>query len=320
MKSRLNRGSSNLTGILIIVFILIVILTTPQSGENGWGWAPGTTITSSSYTPTFVSRGGTYTGGSATYNQSSGSGEIAIGTGNAAYSYQPYEEYITLQNNSRGSINITGWQLKNGKDERPYNVGGSLQRFSADVALIPQAAKILSPSGASILQDVILERDEQAIVTTGNFGNRYPYQITSFKENMCTGYLEDLPDYAFNPSLSRNCPRPEREPGFQNLDVQCRRFVENLSPCETPTYGGKDSRGENCPDCIEGQLLHSSCAAFVKEHFSYKGCLAYHSGDQNFYGKTWRIFLGRGWEMWADEYESIELFDRFGRLINFQNY
>jgi hypothetical protein len=321
MKIEWQKGNSNLTGILIIVFILIVVLTTPREGQNGWNWAPGSTITSGGSS---ISSGSSYSSGtvsgSTVYSNEDATRQVSIGTGNAAYSYQPYEEYVTLHNNSRSPINITGWQLKNGKDARPYYVGGSLQRFSADIALIPQATKLLSPTGNSSNQDVILERDEQAIITTGSFGNRAPYPITSFKENMCTGYLEDLPDYSFNPPLSRNCPRPAREPGIENLDLECRKFVENISPCKTPIFGGKDNLGENCPDCIEGRILGSACNAFIKQHFSYQGCMIYHTGDQNFSGRTWRLFLGRGWEMWAEEYESIELFDRFGQLVNFQNY
>lgn len=324
MKFEWQKGNSNLTGVLIIVFILIVILTTPRDGQNGWNWAPGSTVTSSGgYSPTSSSGSG-YSGGSGSgpsiLSQDSGTRQVSIGTGNAAYSYQPYEEYITIDNQSRSPVNVTGWQLKNGKDQRPYYISGSLQRFSADVALIPQATRLLSPTGNSLNQDVVLERDERAIVTTGSFGNRAPYPVTSFKENMCTGYLEDLPDYAFNPPLSRNCPRPAKEPGIENLDLQCRKFIENISPCKTPVFGGRDNRGENCPDCIEGRILNSVCSTFIKERFSYQGCVAHHSSDPNFSGRTWRIFLGRGWEMWATEYETIELFDRFGQLVTFQNY
>lgn len=315
---RREAGESNLAGILIIVFIIIVAIMNGRDGAGGANnQTTGTTVTSSGFS--FGGSSGSYT--SSASRREAGTRSVIIGTGNASYSYQPYEEYITLDNVSRGPVNITGWQLKNGKDQRPYYTGSSLQRFSADVALIPQATLILSPSGQSLNQDVILQENEKAIVTTGSFGVRHPYTITSFKENMCTGYLEALPDYAFNPSLSQNCPDPEREPGLENLDIECRKIVERISPCETPEIGERDPQTrEFCPNCYEGKILSSLCQAYIEEHFSYKGCLAYHQGDPNFSGRTWRLFLGRGWEMWAEEYESIELFDRFGQLVNYQNY
>lgn len=313
MRSTLNRGSSNLVGIVIIIFIIVVIITSRESaGSPGLGWKVGTGST-------YISKPSSSNFSSAS-NTASATNAVTVSTGNAAYSYQPYEEYITLSNRSRTPVNITGWQLRNGKDKRPYYSGSTLQRLSADVAIIPQATLILSPSGKSLNQDVILQSNEKAIVTTGSFGNRLPYAITSFKENMCTGYLEALPDYAFNPSLSRGCPRPAQEPGIENMDIACRKVIESIASCETPKIGERMSDGEYCADCYKGKILPSVCRAFIKEHFNYQGCLVNHQSNPKFSGNTWRLFLGRGWEMWAKEYESIELFDRFGQLVNYQSY
>ncbi len=315
MKFNGQKGASNLAGILILIFLFIIILTTPRGDIGNFNVG----ISEAGHSSTGPS-GSVYGGSVSTYQPSSGSGDLLIGSGNASYAYQSYEEYVTLENNSRKAINITGYQLKNGKDQRPYNTGSSLQRFSADVAIIPQGTLKLLPNGNSLMQDIVLQDGERAIVTTGSMGNRSPYSIVSFKENMCSGYIDASPDYTFFPPLTQNCPRPINEPGIQNLDTTCRKFVEGLSSCQTPKLGGKDQNGENCPDCINGKLLSSSCATFVQEHFSYQGCLINHSSDRNFLSKNWRVFLGRGWELWATDYESIELFDRFGQLVNFQNY
>lgn len=321
MRKEWQKGSSNIVGIFIILFLLFIMLSSPESNStNSPGWAEGTSIWSSSASPGSTLSSSSYSPSQSAYRRFEETPAIYIGSGNAPYSYQSYEEYITLENMSNSPVNLTGWQLRNGKDERPYYTGSMLQRFSADVALIPQAAKILSPFGNSLLQDVVLAPDERAIVTTGSFGIHSPYKITSFKENMCTGYLEELEDYSFTPSLTGNCPRPEEEPGINNLDVGCRRFIETLSYCETPEFGGRDEEGEVCPHCVNGELLSPACNAFVREHYNYQGCLIYHQNDPDFSGRTWRIFLGRGWEMWADEYETIELYDRFGQLVNFENY
>lgn len=317
MKNQWQKGaSSNLTGILILIFLFIIILTTPK-GELG-NFNVG--ISSAGHTSVSEPSSSIYGGTITSSRPTSGNNALSIGTGNASYAYQSYEEYITLDNQGRSPINITGYQLKNGKDKRSYDNGSSLQRFSADVALIPQGTLKLLPNGNSLMQDIVLQAGERAIVTTGSMGNLTPYTIVSFKENICSGYIDALPDYTFFPPLTQNCPRPYNEPGIQNLDSTCRQVVENFSTCQTPKFGGKDEQGQNCPDCINGKLLSSSCSAFVREHFSYQGCLINHGNDRDFLSRNWRIFLGRGWELWAKDYESIELFDRFGQLLNFQNY
>ncbi len=305
MRTRLQRGEGSLDGIIILAVILIIIWVTPKGNTNSdesGNWVPRTTI--SSYSTT--------TSPQAQY--------ISLGTGNAAYSYQPYEEYISIENRGNTAIDITGWQLKNGKDKRPYYLGGTLQRFSADVAIIPQATLSLSPTGASVLSNVVLGQNERAIVTTGAVGPRSSIQITSFKENMCTGYIEALPDYAFIPPLSQNCPRPASEPGIRNLPPDCRDFINTLSSCKTPEFGGRNREGQSCDNCVNGVELPNYCRAFIKEHFSYQGCVANHGKKPDFSGRTWRIFLGRGWEMWAKDYETIELFNQSGQLVDFQNY
>ena len=301
-------------GIIILAVLLIIIITLPRGNDVN---TDGTTIFSSGNSET--SSSDTEVPGTQVRSAPQ-SQYVSISSGNASYAYQPYEEYITIENRGSSPVNITGWQLRNGKDKRPYNMGGSLQRFSADIALIPQATRMLPASGAAVLENVVLAQGEKAVVTTGKVGSREPYAITSFKENMCTGYIEALPDYAFTPPLSRNCPRPSNEPGVENLDRECRDFLSTISSCETPKIGGEDRNGEKCSTCVNGREVSSSCRAFIEEHFNYQGCAATHRNNPKFEGRTWRVFLGRGWEMWADDYESIELFNQHGQLVDFRNY
>ena len=310
MTRRWKAGEGNLDGILILAVLIVIVIAMPrgEGGESFLSTAPGTAITSSSASsnpntsnPTLAS-------------------SIYIGSGNASYSYQAYEEYITIDNSGRTPIDITNWQLKNGKDTRPYDHGGSLQRFSADVAVIPQGVAILSPAGNNALQNIVLGEYERAIITTGSPTVQSPYKIVSFKENMCTGYLEALTDYSFTPALTQNCPQPRLEPGIEGMAVQCRDFINTLPSCQTPKFGGKDRDSLPCSTCVNGTSLTSTCANFIKAHFNFQGCMANHRNDSGFSSRTWRVFLGRGWEMWADKYETIEVFDQFGKLVNFQNY
>ncbi len=246
--------------------------------------------------------------------------EVSISTGNAARSYQSFEEYIIINNRGRDPINITGWYLKNAKDKRPYNIGGQLRYFAPDIAYIGRGTPFLSPSNNNLMLDIILERGERAIITTGAITVEAPYKIVSFKENICSGYLENTDEYKFTPALSRSCPRPSQERGLEYLDVECRKFIERLPSCQTPEFNTREADGSVCRNCVNGKPLSGACVAFIKERFSYAGCIASHVNDEDFYGKTWRVFLGRGWEMWANEYETIELYDRFGRLINSRSY
>ncbi len=327
MSLRFKRGTSNLDGIVFLAFLIFILLAGYRNSGSGGklfsvpqpanGNGAGTTISSRSDSNRTTS-GGVLVSPTI---QAAGYPDISISRGNAGREIQSYREYITISNWGKAPVDITSWTLRNGKDKRTYSIGDQLQRFSADIAQIPKAAPLLLPSGGSPLQNVVLKSGERAIITTGRVTVNSPYPITSFKENMCTGYLERLDDYNFEPALQTSCPDPEDEPGIERLDTQCRAFVESLSRCTTPKFERKDREGNACENCIENKILSSSCAAYVREHFSYKGCIAYHAGGPNFSsGKTWRVFLGRGWEMWGKNYETIELFDQYGNLAAFSNY
>ena len=305
--------NSTAEGVVILVILIVVMIVTLMGDSNSTE-SPSHTSNSSANT--------SLGGGETVSTNSPYARDISIGTGNAAYTYQSYEEYITIYNRGREPIDITNWQLKNGKDKRAYDLGGDLRYFPADTAKIGQAVLFVSPSGLNQFQNVVLKPSETAIITTGKIGPQSPYNIVSFKENVCSGYLEELPEYAFTPPLTRNCPRPENEPGVSALDTECRRFIERMSSCHTPEFDTRDSEGNICYNCVDSKLLSSACVAFIKNHFHYGSCIANHANDPDFFSQiqTWRIFLGRGWEMWAKEYETIELFDQLGRLVDNRSY
>ncbi len=305
------RGNSSGEAIVILVVIFVIIIILPKVTSNGSSTSTSTT-SNNIFSPT-----NTVTN---TNNSSSYTKNISLNNGNAAYAYQPYEEYITINNYATEAVNITGWQLRNAKDKRPYDSGGNLQHFAADTAIIPQGALFISPTGTSALENIVLKSGDMAYVVSGQIGSQLPYKITSFKENICSGFLEDLPEYEFNPPLSRNCPRPASEPGITLLDVDCRKFIERMSPCHTPKYDTLDKDGEICRNCVDNEPLSNACIGFIKNHFNYNSCIANHRNDADFSGQTWRIFLGKGWEMWAKEYETISLFDQFGKLVTERIY
>lgn len=246
-------------------------------------------------------------------------GEIRLGTGNSRYSKDPMDEYITIDNSSSRPISITNWRLENGKGARTYTLGGQTLQYASDTAIIPQGTKVISPNGRNNLESIILKPGEQAIVTTGGPGNISPYTIVSFKENLCTGYLKE--DYQFAGGLEKSCVRPVSEPGVASLDKACRDYIANMQSCNVPEFGGRDSAGERCNNCVDGRSdLSSACVSFIKAHYDYPGCLSNHLGDSGFEGRVWHIYLHRPWEMWADSYETISLYDSSGALVTSYSY
>src|SRR3989344_8490430 len=110
MKRKFQAGEGALVGIIILAILLVVIFITPK---NGPGPVPDYSGDDTS-NPTSTSP----SGNDSLAPDSSYSQNISIGSGNAARAFQPYEEYITITNRGRESINITNWQLKNAKDKR----------------------------------------------------------------------------------------------------------------------------------------------------------------------------------------------------------
>jgi hypothetical protein len=313
---------------LVAIFLLFILPKAPLGPTNGSGSLPsllggfsGSNNNNSNTNPDSTNQPNLV-------KNSSYSNSISLGTGNASYSNQPVEEYITLTNNSNSSINISGWKLQNAKGNRTYTIGNNIQHFTSDTISIPQATNILSPSGSNSFTNVVLKPSDTAVITTGSIGVITPYKIVSFRETECTGYLQSLQDYSFTPSLNQTCVQPRNEQGVANLDTSCQDYIKNMSSCHTPrfntvdSYGHTvDSKGNTCNNCVDGNnSLSSSCVAFIQQHYNYPGCIAYHQNDSNFYSNEWRIFLGQQWELWAPSYETISVLDSLGKLVNYQSY
>lgn len=311
-RGEVGEGVLILAALILVVFVFIL----PKKDTSK------TSITSTSKNPGSA-WGTSTTNGSKNINSSSENtpNEIKIGTGNASSEIQTYLEYITLDYRGTNITNITGFKLMNAKDKRLYIVGGNDVHYEADSVFIPKGALYINPNGPSILQNILLSNNDRAIVTTGRISNQIPYIITSFKENLCSGYLESKGDYSFKPSLQNNCPRPSDELGFNNLDSGCQDFLNRFSSCHIPTYNEKNSNGETCNGCVDGNGgLALSCVAFIKAHFEYSSCIAVHKNDPQFSSNTWRIFLGSSHELWADRNETISLYDTLGKIISKESY
>lgn len=309
-RGKLDEGILILIGLCIILFVFIV--PSKKLGPS----------------PSFGSFTGTFgVGGWRTSTTPAGSNTYAAGakgqvqSGNGSYAFQSSEEYITYRNTTNSSVDITGWMVQNAKSKRSYQIGSEVQQFQNDSALIPQATRLLSPSGYNPLEDVVLKPGEEAVLITGSMAVQTPYKIVSFKENMCSGYLQTYGTYTFYPLIENRCPGPQQEVGYETLDQGCKDFLRGFNSCHTPQFDTVDREGNVCNGCVDGRAgLTNSCVAFIKSHFGYPQCIAKHLQDPNFESNRWRIYLNHGWELWAKDHETISIFDRAGNLMSSTSY
>ena len=258
-------------------------------------------------------------------NESRWKGMVKIGRGNGSSEYQPNQEYITLQANSgnKDSINITGWSLTNGKDRKFFPVNDRQVKGISNKVTLPKATLLFIPNGTNPQEDIVLAPGGKAIITTGKVANGIPFEIkTNFKENICSGYIENFKYYDFTPSLNTNCPDPESEKGVSSLDDTCYKFVRQMGSCHTPEF--KDVVYKNKVPLTGyvddvGNLTYS-CKEFIKKNYNYNSCVLNHLSDENFFGKDWRVFLNQPFELWAKDREAITLYDKEGRVVDELTY
>lgn len=252
-------------------------------------------------------------------------GYVTIEAGSAASTNQPSDEYIIIQASYdlKEPITITNWLIQNGGFFRLYDQNGKVVVGNTRTVKIPAGVYRYTNSSSDVFTPIVLGPGEQAIVTTGS-----PRRVTtqfkflgSFKTNKCTGYIDQLSNYDFEPSLPRNCPDPRNEVGIMGVSDDCRDFIDqNIYQCHTPkfteyqTIDGERDRG-NFVDGFDG--LSNVCRDYIKRHFNFEGCMQFYANDPDFYDESqWRIYLGQTWEMWASRNEVISLYDAQGRLVD----
>lgn len=294
-----------IAGAVIFGFIFLSFVFNSTSKQGGFG-----VLTQRGGFFSNLSNNATQTDSTNQYGVEASHYNVSLSSGNARSEGQPSGEYVTIRNNGEDPVNITGWTFKNSKGERPVNVVDETYIYQhPDVALIPIGALLLDPSGRQIVTDIILKRGEEAIVTTGGPFPSFPLPIVySFKENICVGYLEHE-GYPFNPGLNRDCPYIEDEEGVNSLTEECYDYVKTLSRCEIPEETEKEY--------FEAQ--RNSCQKFIKSKANYPACVALHGLDQDFFGDTWRVFLGKSFEMWGRK-DTIYLYDIAGNLVDKDSY
>ena len=216
------------------------------------------------------------------------SGEIAFSSDYyGATQTNPEKEYvvITLSPGTTRTISTAGWKI--------------ISRESGNKGAFPQGAEIPRSGRVNTLAPLLLHAGDKIIIMTG----RSPVGV-SFRENKCTGYLEEHQD--FHPSLSQNCPTPSEEFSRYyrggDTDGTCATYINSIPYCATETslYG----------------TISSSCENFVEDHLNYNSCVDAHKNDADFKTNTWRVFLEKHSELWRASRETITLLDANNKVID----
>ena len=130
-------------------------------------------------------------------------------------------------------------------------------------------------------------------------GINIPYKIVSFKENICTGYIEKLDNYSFTPHFKQI---------VFNLATSLMKtwtlVVETISPaCRVAILPSSTPWILKVVSPTAGKFMHRMCGReqypiqFVRRiyqiTFQLSGCLAYHQNDPDFSGSSGEFSLGR---------------------------
>lgn len=218
-------------------------------------------------------------------------GRVKLSKGDAEAS-APGDEYVVLDASAWNSspVSLANW---------------SLQSMLTGVrVLIPQAATPLVHGAVNTVHTVSLAPGETAFITTGPS----PAGV-SFRENKCTGYLEQLQDY--EPTLTNACPNPSdamrlTAGNIHQYGEDCVDFVASLPQCQFP---------ERVPTS-----LSPSCRIMLANTFSYNGCVATYRNERDFDLDTWRLYLALGTEQWRNRHDIIRLLDAEGKTVDAVSY
>ena len=209
-----------------------------------------------------------------------------------AESSNPADEYLTLSlsQNATGPVTLSGWTL--------------LSAASRKSAMISGGTEVPVSGAVNANVPIVLKPGDRALIISG----RSPIG-DSFRENKCTGYLNQF--QKFSPPLPNSCPTPDSElatyygPDYIR-DARCIDYVRTLPRCHAVLTPEAD--------------LTRTCLNFLTHYLTYNSCVNVHNGDQNFTGTTWRIYLGRTTPLWRQRHEVVKLLDSENKTVDAFSY
>jgi hypothetical protein len=205
----------------------------------------------------------------------------------------PKLEYVVLSASilNTAPIKTTGWSIQSA--------------LTGARVYIPTGVRTFKMGSVGSISDIYIDPGKEAVVSTG-----ISPVGTSFRENICTGYLEQFQE--FEPSLSHACPTPNDElpdtlENLQRYGASCVDFAQTLNQCKY--YLG------SFPNDISVE-----CQGFIKNALTYNSCVERHQWRPSFSTGNWRVFLNRRNELWNNSRDIIRLLDAQGRTVDVWSY
>ena len=202
--------------------------------------------------------------------------------------------------------------IANIHNKEPVKISGLILQslITGNIAIIPKGAEIYKLGQVNQVNDIYLKPGQAAMIYTGSS----PLSV-SFRENKCSGYLNDL--NTFTPPLNRFwCPRakeiiPNTVENIKKYGDACMDAINNLQSCKYFTSSNKYF------DKVSPQ-----CREKLTQDLTYDACVARSSGDKNFFpvNSAWRVYLELPQRLWKDKYEVIKLMDKDGKTIFVTSY
>ncbi len=224
-------------------------------------------------------------------NSSPYAGKVRI-TENTATESNIAKEFIqlTASENNTEPIVITNWVLQSA-------VSGARGQ-------IPLAAPLFVLGVVNAVQPIYLEPGNSVFITTA----ASPVG-TSFRENICSGYLTEL--HTFEPELSDECPAasevlPMNADNLRTYGSSCFDYLGTLSQCHFPTTIPSD--------------LSPACRSFISNTASYNGCINTHRNRVPFMLPIFHAYLAFRSELWANSHDVIRLLDERGQTVDVLTY
>src|SRR3989344_6911426 len=209
-----------------------------------------------------------------------GAGEVLIA--------EHIEAEAALENTA--PISIAGWSLQSA--------------LTGIRAYIPRGTDVFVLGDLNPQQDIYLNPGAKAVIAS-----KSSPVGTSFRENVCTGYLAGI--QTFVPALSRSCPPargllPLTADNLRTYGDACFDFAESLPPCALPLSSPSN--------------ITPACRIFLANNLSYNGCVQNNREESSFSQDSWRIYLNSAGELWRNSHDVIRLLDAEGRTVDVITY
>ena len=220
------------------------------------------------------------------------------------------DEYVRIRASSRlkSPVNITGWRIES--------------LLTGNYGTIPGATPLPFTGVVNSESPILLQGGETAIIGSG----RAPLGV-SFRENLCTGYLDQV--QRFTPRLSKRCPDPDDEfddfsgsipESTRDEDYdQCVQYVRRIDRCEIVREDFRERHVRPSPSGVKLPLT-DQCSTFIEDNLTYQGCVTNHLSDPDFFRKEWRVFMGSFSELWRKKHEVLRLLDSSGHVVDVWQY